>query len=492
LAIVVNWNRREAILGLLESLDKLERRPDDILVVDNASTDGSTEAVERLFPRVHLVRNPRNLGGSGGFNTGLRWGLENAAFDFFWLLDNDVVVHERALEALLELAQSEPRAGLIGSLILELGQPDKVQEIGSKINWRTGDLTRLKPDPADRSAAELDKIVWEADYVASCSLLARVVAVREVGIWDEGYFIYFDDIDWSVRIDKAGWKILACGASRIEHASFHERSLLSGPKQAYYSYRNALFFMRRHCPARVRPFFFARLFFLMQKDWLQHRLTGRTSRARTVQLAISDFLRGRRGACPEELPNDSLVERGAGSDPPPARSLRRRKGRLLFWKISNSPEVWEVIRKCREAFPNHLVEVFVGEQTDGAPLFQDDHVVQRRTKTFLDRWRMAFGALRRYDAIIQYEESGRMIWEFLFPQALWHDAQGRFRLTRNPGWRFWALLMGNLVAPVIAGALTAVALLSPLPDVDYFDWRGAKKTGADDASPSVPDAPRPS
>ena len=102
LAIVVNWNKRAALETMLGSLRASTALEFDTVVVDNASTDDSVAMVREKFPWTEIIENPENLGGTGGFNRGMRYGLNHPKqYDFLWLLDNDVLVHPGALEGLL-------------------------------------------------------------------------------------------------------------------------------------------------------------------------------------------------------------------------------------------------------------------------------------------------------------------------------------------------------------------------------------------------------
>jgi GT2 family glycosyltransferase len=95
LMIIVTWNRKDYVLDLLNSLRNLDYPSSSIetVVVDNASQDGTVEAIREQFPQVHLICNPENIGGTGGFNTGLKWAFEQpeGKYQYLWLLDNDVL-----------------------------------------------------------------------------------------------------------------------------------------------------------------------------------------------------------------------------------------------------------------------------------------------------------------------------------------------------------------------------------------------------------------
>ncbi len=107
----------------------------DIVVVDNASTDGSAEHIKNRFGnRVKLLVNEENLGGSGGFNTGIRYALEKG-YEYVWCLDNDVLVDENAAEELYAFLEAHPEVGMAGSKVYHMEDPDYVQQFGIDIIW---------------------------------------------------------------------------------------------------------------------------------------------------------------------------------------------------------------------------------------------------------------------------------------------------------------------------------------------------------------------
>jgi GT2 family glycosyltransferase len=238
----VNWNKRDAVVRLLNSLPHASTIPFDVTMVDNASTDDSLSFVRQHFPHVHIVENAENLGGTGGFNSGLKYGLNHpAGYEFFWLLDNDVVAHVGCLDALVE-PMKDPKVGLVGSTVTLVDDMSHVQEVGACIDWSTGAPERIAEGPL--SKLERPRL-YNVDYVAACSLLARVSAVREVGLWDPNYFLMWDDMEWGIRFNRAGWKVVATTESLIGHESFDKRRSAAPIASAYLWNRNAYYCMSK-------------------------------------------------------------------------------------------------------------------------------------------------------------------------------------------------------------------------------------------------------
>jgi GT2 family glycosyltransferase len=112
LIIIVTWNKKKYVLDLLAAVNTLEYPKEnlDILVIDNASTDGTVEEIKQDYPDINLICNKENIGGTGGFNTGLSWAFEQPLekYKYLWLLDNDVLVHQHALIELVNLLETKP------------------------------------------------------------------------------------------------------------------------------------------------------------------------------------------------------------------------------------------------------------------------------------------------------------------------------------------------------------------------------------------------
>ena len=162
-AIIVTWNKRDYVIRLLKQLKDIDypARRLGITVVDNYSTDGTIQEIEAFYPSINLIKNRENLGGSGGFNAGMRWVLENrSACEYMWLLDNDVLVDKGALRELVAVMNSNPRAGICGSKIINVENPGEIIEVGAFINYNVGEIRR---NISDRIELQNPQAVFEVD-----------------------------------------------------------------------------------------------------------------------------------------------------------------------------------------------------------------------------------------------------------------------------------------------------------------------------------------
>ncbi len=233
--------------------------------------------------RVTLIRSGGNLGFAGGCNVGIRAaGLDE--FDFFWLLNTDTVVHRDALAALVRRAQASERFGIVGSTIRFYDRPDIIEALaGARLEdstltaWLIGRNRRLDANPID--TAEVER---EMFYVTGASMLVSNAFVREVGLMQEDYFLYFEELDWAMRgRDRFSWGYAA--DSHIFHKSGASSTKVVPAFSANLYYRNRIRFAVRFFPTRlpaVRRGMFV--------EFLRHAANGRWTQARIVAAALWD------------------------------------------------------------------------------------------------------------------------------------------------------------------------------------------------------------
>lgn len=234
-AITVAWNCRERVLALLAALRGEGAPP--VIVVDNASTDGTAAAVRERFPEAELVALRRNTGGAGGFAIGMRRGLLAGA-ERLWLLDSDALPLP-GCRAALEGAFA-PGVGAIAARIVTEESPPRIQECGAMLDRLTGRPRFLGAGlPAD---APLEP--REVDYAAACCLMLDAAAVRRAGIFDPRWFIFFDDVEFCARLRRAGYAIRTAPDAHATHPWHGAKPI--APWRAYYGVRNQIAFHAAH------------------------------------------------------------------------------------------------------------------------------------------------------------------------------------------------------------------------------------------------------
>lgn len=260
----------------------------EVLLVDNGSTDGVGDAVAAAFPGVEVCRTGRNLGCAGGRNFGFGVALERGA-EFVLSLDDDCFVEGDFLPPLLD-ALAQPGVGAACPLMLYPGG-ERVWACGSTVSlWKGRTAGRFYGEWASAVPPE----PAEVDFASGGGVLVSARALRAAGLFDEDYFIYFEDPDWGLRLRKAGFRIVAVPASRVVHAC--GMSGRRSPAFYYYRVRNRLLFMRRN----ARWFHWCAFLpvFLKEFCWntvLPLALGRRWDCVRAAFEGAGDFLRGRLG-----------------------------------------------------------------------------------------------------------------------------------------------------------------------------------------------------
>jgi hypothetical protein len=243
--VVLNWNGWRDTIACLESLHRSTYPHLEILVVDNGSTDDSVRMIQQRDPSVEILEIHANLGFAGGNNRGIRLALDRGV-RYVWLLNNDTIVEEETLTAMIAVAENDPRLGEIGSILYYADQPDKVQTWGGgAINLWAG-TSRHYHEPVTSE---------KLDYLTGASVLIPSHVFRKVGLLDEGYFMYWEDTDFSYRIRASGWKLGVAASARL----LHKESASSGrksPTMERYVSVSGVRFLSKYAPLPWIPIFF--------------------------------------------------------------------------------------------------------------------------------------------------------------------------------------------------------------------------------------------
>ncbi len=229
-ALVVNWNGREMTLECIESLQRSTYANQRILIVDNASTDGSVAAIRSRYPDVDILPLPDNRRFAGGTNAGIQYALTHGA-DFVLLLNNDTIVAPGYLEPMVERICSDGSIGIVAPKILYHSAPDTLWYAGGMISFWTG--TMKHRGIRERDLGQRDD-AGETDYASGCCLLARRELVNAVGLLDESYFMYTEDADWCMRARRAGYRIVYEPRATI----WHRLSVSAGGHLSWYKLKN--------------------------------------------------------------------------------------------------------------------------------------------------------------------------------------------------------------------------------------------------------------
>ncbi|MFQ5864019.1 MAG: glycosyltransferase family 2 protein [bacterium] len=211
--IILNWNGKHDTLECLRSLEKVAYPNFRICLVDNASSDGTIEAVREHFPDVKIIINSENLRFARGNNIGLQHALEHGA-DYVLLLNNDTIVDPLLLQELVNVAESNANIGMVGPKIYHYDQPNLIWSAGGDISFWQGKIAHRGLRKVD--APKYNRIS-EVDYLTACALLIRKEVIQKVGLLDPSYFMYTEDADWCERTRRAGYKLFYVPSAKVWH-----------------------------------------------------------------------------------------------------------------------------------------------------------------------------------------------------------------------------------------------------------------------------------
>ncbi|WP_028653315.1 glycosyltransferase family 2 protein [Nocardioides halotolerans] len=286
--VVVTYNRAALLTRMLAGLAALDRAPDAVIVVDNASTDHTATVLDgaRLEHRgmpLQVIRPEENLGGAGGFHLGVEAAYEQG-FDRIWLLDDDVVPAPDCLSVLL--AVDDDLADCL-MVVREDLRGRLVEKAALKFDLRNP--LRIKPKTAMVETTfvtrEAMPALVELENVPFEGFMVRRRVVEAIGLPDPGFFIFYDDVDYALRARRAGFRIYAVrDAVLVRQLEFDQQHDLGGWK-GYYMYRNLFTVHLRYGENRL----------VRAKPWLiaagvvaLSPLRGGPSEARNVRKALKD------------------------------------------------------------------------------------------------------------------------------------------------------------------------------------------------------------
>lgn len=235
--VLLNFNGADDTLACLESLAVLQSTPGAIYVVDNASGDDSAERIRQAFPSVNVWVNPSNLGFGAGLNPILLT-LLGDSFQWIWLLNNDTRAEPGTLESLLVHARQHSVAGAVGARLVDMEPPYAIQTWGGgRIGWWRGHSRHFIAQVPDE----------RLDYLTGASMLLRTEALRQTGLFDPRYFLYWEDVDLCLRLRACHWCLTVAPEAIVRHRLSGSTGEAS-PRKDELINASAVRFFRKHGP----------------------------------------------------------------------------------------------------------------------------------------------------------------------------------------------------------------------------------------------------
>ena len=231
----------------------------DVVVIDNGSTDGTVEYVNKNFPKVKVIRIEKNRGYSGGFNFGLDYAFNQNDADYVLITNNDVKADSRVITELVKVAETENEIGFVTGKVYYYDKPDTLQTVGKKedpVRWKGGHIGNKEIDNG-----QYEKIC-ERFFADDIFTLVSKNLYKETGGYDTTFQFQSEEYDWQARGKALGYKIMYTPYAKI----WHKESMTIGkssPFKAYYDARNPMLVILKH----KSPEFFRRYFWLhFRKD----------------------------------------------------------------------------------------------------------------------------------------------------------------------------------------------------------------------------------
>jgi GT2 family glycosyltransferase len=318
--VVLNWNGKVDTIECLKSLHGVQYPRFEVIVVDNASTDGSVQAISEAFPSLTLIPVAKNLGYAGGNNAGIRHALQKGA-DYVLLLNNDTTVDPLFLSIMVDTAEGNPDVAMLGAKILFANSDNRIWFIGATWN-------REACRGHHRAIGEVDEPphtgIVETDYVTGCALLIRSATIRRIGLMEEEFFLYYEEADWCFHARRQGFRCLVALDALVWHKASSSTGGRDSPLTLYFMERNRLLWAERnlpvfqlartgwmavtsllrgafqgfHWPGTVAP---RPLFWHLREYFLSCRMRIAAPRYRARVIGVRDYFFRRFGDCPAEI-----------------------------------------------------------------------------------------------------------------------------------------------------------------------------------------------
>lgn len=272
--VVLNFNGQFTLPACLTSVFQSDYPNFEIVIVDNNSRDGSFEQAKLNFSRSHFIKNSENIGFSRGNNVGIRFALEKFA-DFVFVLNNDTVIGKTTLSSLVTVAIANPTAGIISPLILTSD---------NKHVWFAGGIIQWNRMKAIHLVEKKSKMPYPSEYLSGCAMLIRKEVFKKVGLFDERFFLYYEDADFSLRTKKSGFNLLVAPQTHIQHL---EQSN-SNDSKTYWLVLSGLIFFKTHASVIWRLWLFFYVLVRKMKNFFNLYFTKNAS-ASSVRQAYHDF-----------------------------------------------------------------------------------------------------------------------------------------------------------------------------------------------------------
>lgn len=277
--IIIHYKGINDTITLLENLTTLNYPDFQVICINNNPLEDLKEAFLNLFKDKNwnnefntekentlvfkcdnfkypiILINQENKGYAGGVNAGLKYALSKDDFSYVWILNNDLILDKNSLSELVSYAEDKKnkgiKVGIVGSKLLYYWNPEILQGVGGKLNKYFALTKHIGGFEEDKG--QYDREIDNIDYIIGASMFVPKEFLLDVGLMDERYFLYFEDVDWSERAKRKGYKLLYCWKSKVYHKEGGSiGSSSKGEKKSeladYYGVKNRIVFTKKFYP----------------------------------------------------------------------------------------------------------------------------------------------------------------------------------------------------------------------------------------------------
>lgn len=291
--VILNWNGYKDTIVCLDSISKLTPGNFELktLVVDNASTDNSLTEIREKFPKIKIIKNKQNLGFAEGNNVGIRHAMKEGA-DYVLILNNDTILDKNLLNEFVNAIEKHPKAGALTAKIYfakgyefhksrykdsDLGKV--IWSAGGRIDWKNVYGTNFGVDEVDKGQFSNLK---NTDFATGACSMFNIKALTEVGLFDQKYYLYLEDMDLSYRLKLHGWEILFVPKAILWH-KVSQSSSIGSQLNDYFITRNRLIFGMKYAGKRAKA--------ALVKESLKFMVKGR----KWQKIGVVDYYMGKFG-----------------------------------------------------------------------------------------------------------------------------------------------------------------------------------------------------
>lgn len=296
--IILHFDNRQNLIECLSSIQQISYSNYNTIVVQNGNRSliDSASIQSNSPSSLEFIRVPQNVGYACGNNLGIRKALENGA-DYLLLLNDDTMVAPNFLDILVEEGEKSPNTRILGPKIYYANEPKKIWFAGAKFDSRTCRLLNTSADEVDPS---IDEEPFDSDYITGCALMIKRDLIEKIGLLDERFFLYWEDVDWCIRAKTAGFRNILVPHSHIWHKVSVSMGGTESPLKAYHKTRSHLLFAKLHALWAIKKLHER---FFRDVAWLLFKSTDRIRfrKAQAFMAGIRDYHLGKTDEGPDWL-----------------------------------------------------------------------------------------------------------------------------------------------------------------------------------------------